>query len=296
MCRNSPDNEDDAREANGDRDGTGETRFDRQERLFGKAGQQHVASTRIGLAGLGGIGSHLAQQLAYLGLRDYVLIDPDRVTGSSLNRLIGAVELDAAEGAFKVDVAERMIATIEPRATVNALAVPISAAEAQQAVASCDVVVGGLDDDLARIELIKLCTGAAIPFFDAATDIDTEVEPIVWGGRVAFSGLGERCPYCLDLLDQRAMQRAVMDADQRAADDAIYGVSAEALAGTGPAVVSINGVIASLVVTELMAWRTGLRAPWPLLTYRGGVVLRSVDEPRAGCPYCASWPVGEQAA
>jgi molybdopterin-synthase adenylyltransferase len=262
-------------------------RYERQLRLFGKCGQRRLASARVGLVGLGGIGAHVAQQLAYLGVRDYVLVDPDRVTGSSLNRLVGAVESDVLEGRFKVEVAERMITAIQPRAKVTGLALPLSADEANQELADRHVVVGGLDDDLARIELIRTCVAARIPFFDGASDIDTESEPIIWGGRVAFSGQGERCPYCLDLLDQRAMQRSLMDAGQQAADEAIYGVAAETLTGAGPAVVSINGVIASLVVTELMAWRTELREPWPLLTYRGGVVVRSRDQPRPGCPYCA---------
>jgi molybdopterin-synthase adenylyltransferase len=272
-------------------------RYDRQERLFGRLGQNRLARTRIGLVGLGGIGSHLAQQLAYLGVCAYVLIDPDRVTGSSLNRVVGAVQADAVDAALKVEVAERTIKAIQPQAIVHSYAAPLASEEARNALADRDVIIGGLDDDTARIELIKTCSAAATPFFDAATDVDTESEPIVWGGRVAFSGTGERCPSCLDLLDQKAMQLAVMSPEQRAADKALYGVSGEALAGAGPAVVSINGVIASLVVTEFMAWRTRLRAPWPLLTYRGGVVLRNLDEPRSGCPYCTRWPsTGERAA
>jgi len=282
-------NENENKQRKDETNGT-ESRYDRQKRLFGKCGQRRLVSARVALVGLGGIGSHVAQQLAYLGLRDYVLIDPDHVTPSSLNRLIGAVERDAVEERFKVEIAERTIAAIQPRAKVRSLPMPLAADTVQLALADRHVVIAGLDDDLARIELIKTCLAAGIPFFDAASDINTESEPIIWGGRVAFSGQGERCPYCLDLLDQRAMQRGLMDAEQRAADAAIYGVSAKALAGAGPAVVSVNGVIASLLVTELMAWRTGLREPWPLLTYRGGVVLRSLDEPRAGCPYCASWP------
>lgn len=273
------------------------SRYERQERLFGADGQKRLATMRVGLVGLGGIGSHLAQQLAYLGLRDYVLADPDRVTGSSLNRLIGAVEADAAAGRFKVDVAERTITNVQRTAAVEALPLPVGADAARRALTDRDVIVAGLDDDLARIELIKYCMAARIPFFDAATDIDTESKPIVWGGRIAFSGQGERCAFCLDLLDQRAMQRSLMDAEQLAADNAIYGVETAALAGAGPSVVSINGVIASLLVTELTAWSTGLRAPWPLLTYRGGVVLRSLDQPRSGCAYCTRWrKVGQQAA
>ena len=56
------------------------------------------------------------------------------------------------------------------------------------------------------------------------------------------------------------------------------------------AVVSLNGVVASLVM-EWMVWVTGLREPRPLLEYRGGagVVFANADPPAEGCYYCGLW-------
>lgn len=53
-------------------------------------------------------------------------------------------------------------------------------------------------------------------------------------------------------------------------------------------VVSVNGVVASLAVTEFMAFVTGMRAPAPHLIYRGEVpvVRRVVDEPETDCYFC----------
>src|SRR5438093_1196106 len=81
------------------------------------------------------------------------------------------------------------------------------------------------------------------------------------GGRVVFAKDGERCLSCLGELDQHALARATMTAEQRVADDKIYGIERNALTDGGPSVVSVNGVVASLAVTEFMAWKTGLRAP-----------------------------------
>jgi hypothetical protein len=79
-----------------------------------------------------------------------------------------------------------------------------------------------------------------------------------------------------------------MSPKERAADERIYGVKRELLGGAGPAVVSINGVVASLAVTEFLALVTGLRDPFGKLTYRAdlGTVTRSNDKPAAGCYYC----------
>lgn len=53
-------------------------------------------------------------------------------------------------------------------------------------------------------------------------------------------------------------------------------------------VVSIDGVVASLAITEFVALITGLRPPMRHLVYRGeyGVVRRTEDEPNADCYYC----------
>jgi hypothetical protein len=70
--------------------------------------------------------------------------------------------------------------------------------------------------------------------------------------------------------------------------EAIYGVKIEMLGRSGPAVVSINGAVASLAVTEFMLGCTGVCLPKLLLTYRDdlGTVSVSKDLPTEDCYYC----------
>lgn len=84
------------------------------------------------------------------------------------------------------------------------------------------------------------------------------------------------------------MTRDSMTPEQRAADARIYGVMRDALAGTGPMVVSVNGAVASIAVTEFMVYVTGLRQPAAQLTYRADqqAIRRSLDPPEEGCYYC----------
>jgi hypothetical protein len=53
-------------------------------------------------------------------------------------------------------------------------------------------------------------------------------------------------------------------------------------------VVSVNGTVASIAVTEFMTYVSGLREPAAQLTYRGDlqVIRRSVDKPEPGCYFC----------
>lgn len=83
-----------------------EGRYSRNEALFGTEGQARIAGTKVTIVGLGGLGAHVAQQLAHLGIRSFVLVDFDVVTDSSLSRLVGAVDTDAAARTKKVEVAD----------------------------------------------------------------------------------------------------------------------------------------------------------------------------------------------
>jgi molybdopterin-synthase adenylyltransferase len=165
--------------------------------------------------------------------------------------------------------------------------------DATQALTRADLVLGGLDNDAPRLHLIDLASQHQIIYIDAATDTHADAGPLVYGGRVVVAGIGPGCLFCLDQLDQRQIRQAAMTDEERTADAAIYGVPVDALDGTGPSVVTINGVV-SLAATEAMIHLTGLRVPQKQLTYRadlGGVRINLDPPSRSTCPYCARWNI-----
>lgn len=261
-------------------------RYSRNEGLFGAEGQAKIAATAVGIVGLGGLGSHVAQQLAYLGVRRFTLIDFDIVTNSSLNRLIGATDADVADQTLKVAVAERMIRAVNPQAEVTCIDGRVSDPISAPAIAGVDIIFGCLDRDIHRIELTEVAARHAKVYFDLASDIDPDHNE--YGGRVVLCD-GSRCLVCLpEMLNQTTIAVDGMNADQQDAHARIYGVRPEALRQTGPSVVSINGVVASLAVSEFVMLATGLRAPASQITYRADlpVVRLSRDESNADCYYC----------
>jgi len=253
--------------------------------LFGEDGQRRLASKRVAIMGLGGLGAPVALQLAYFGVRRYVLADGDVVTKSSLNRLLGATDADVTDSTAKVAVAERQIRAIQPTAEVAAISMPLEAGEVQAALAGVDITIGCLNHDSARLHLLERASELGIPYLDLATDTGEGY----YGGRVVFAVGDSGCLSCRDILDQEELARAAMDDEQRQAHDRIYGVPHSELGETGPSVVSLNGVVASLAITEFMVWATGLRQPKPHLVYRGdiGIVTQNIDPPRPNCYYCA---------
>ena len=121
---------------------------------------------------------------------------------------------------------------------------------------------------------------------DLATDIGTNGN--VWfGGRILFSSNGELCLSCKDLLNQEAIRQVLSTSGQREEDARIYGVPQEGLR-TGPSVVSLNGIVASVAVIEFMAEVTGLRSAYRSLEYNGMMGRLTIDRdiPEEDCYYC----------
>lgn len=258
-------------------------RYARHMALFGAEGQRRIASTRVVIVGLGGLGCHVAQQLAYLGASDYVLVDADEVSDSNLNRLVGAGPSDI--GSQKVAVAARMIEMIQPAARLAAIPDRFDGAALTAELARAGILFGCVDDDGPRLDLVRHASEHALPYIDLASDITPSGE---FGGRVVFAKDGERCLSCLGELDQHALAREQMTDEQRAADDRIYGIEPGSLDAGGPSVISVNAVVASLAVTEFMVWTTGLRPPKGFLNYRGdrAIVGSRQDPERDYCHYC----------
>lgn len=76
--------------------------------LWGQQAQERLGALRVGLVGLGGGGSILAEHLARMGVGELVLVDFDRVEHANLNRAQGATEADAAAGVPKTEIAGRL--------------------------------------------------------------------------------------------------------------------------------------------------------------------------------------------
>lgn len=260
-------------------------RYARHEAFFGKAGQAKIAAASYCIIGLGGTGSHVAQQIAYLGGVEFSLVDRDAADETSLNRLVTAGPGD--EGKLKVDLAGELILRIQPSARIQRIPRSCISAEGFAAIRRADVVFGCVDRDGARLILNEVCQAYEIPYMDVATDIDSGA-PRTFGGRVHFSAGGERCVYCDGLLDDEAIRNDLESDVARNDHDRIYGVPREELGGTGPSVVSLNGLLASSAVTEFMIDLTGLRPAVRWLEYRGayGILARKTDDPKTHCPYC----------
>src|ERR1051326_8995161 len=93
-------------------------RYERQSCL-GRDAAQIFANSVIAIVGLGGGGSHVAQQLAHIGFINVRLYDSDTAELSNLNRLIGASVNDVESGTRKTDIARRLMLGVNPNMTIE---------------------------------------------------------------------------------------------------------------------------------------------------------------------------------
>lgn len=266
-----------------------ELRFDRNVRFFGAEGQEKLRATRAVVVGAGGLGSQVIQQLALLGVGQITAIDHETLDATNLNRYVTAERTDLIPCASKVDIAARLVRRIDPAVNFLAVPKPLISRESFDALKQATVVFGCLDSDGPRFVLNEFCAAYQLRLIDLASDI-LPGPPMVYGGRVAVVWDRPGCLHCLDLLDMKEVERDLETAGQREQRRKIYGVDRDDLDEKGPSVVSINGVVASLGVTEFMLATTGIRPPNRLTTYYGntGKVVVSMDAPVPDCYYCNS--------
>ena len=271
--------------------------FDRQVRFFGQEGQERLTDARVAVVGVGGLGSHVVQQLAFLGVRAIAPIDAKELALTNRNRLVGMSEDDPIPGTRKVDIAERTAKTIDGSIVVDKVFDSFVSKRGFDVLIGADYVFGCLDSEGARLVLTELSAAYAKPYVDVSSDI-LPGDPVNYGGQVCIAWSGNGCLSCMNVLDRARAAVELAGPEERRRQAEIYGISRDLLDVAGPSVVSINGGVASLAVTEFMLRVTGIREPNRLLTYHGrtGKVTVSTDNPAPDCYYCKGlWGTGDRA-
>jgi molybdopterin-synthase adenylyltransferase len=226
-----------------------------RQNFLGESSEEVLRQCRVAIIGLGGGGSHIAQQLAHLGVGNFVLFDPDRLEETNLNRLVGANRKDVATETLKTVVSRRLIRRINPIARV--IGVSSEWQEEGRLVASCDVVFGCVDTYGAREEIERACRRFMIPYIDIGMDVTELPDGYLISGQMILSMPDELCMRCVGFLNE----------DVLAQEAARYGA-----AGGRPQVIWPNGVLASTAIGTFVqlvsSWQTDTK-PVIYLEYDG---------------------------
>ena len=91
--------------------------FSRTGLLYGQEAMDKLATCRVAVFGIGGVGGYTVEALARSGIGALDLIDNDQVCLTNINRQIIATQKTI--GKYKVDVAEERIGDINPDCKVR---------------------------------------------------------------------------------------------------------------------------------------------------------------------------------
>ncbi|WP_020677336.1 HesA/MoeB/ThiF family protein [Geopsychrobacter electrodiphilus] len=145
--------------------------FKRTVTVWGKENHANLARLRVGIVGLGSVGSIVAETLARMGAERFSLIDFDEIQGHNLDRLLGATATDL--GKKKVSIAQRQIKRSSTASRVEILSVSCSLAEEEgyRAALDCDVLFSCVDRPRARHILNHMAYSHLIPVIDGGIEV-----------------------------------------------------------------------------------------------------------------------------
>ena len=275
--------------------------YDRQSRLFGDAGQELLRRTRVGIVGLGGAGSILAELLGRLGVGEFVLADPDKADVTNLPRLVGARRRDAVVPSWvprfiadrlrrpKVRMAVRNIRHANRNARIKAMARNFLEEDVAARFTDCDFLFLAADTMSARLLFNAIVHQYGIPGIQVGAKIpvaeDGTVGNVFCVSRMVTPEQG--CLWCNGLINPGRLQdEAVPETAKRGyayVDDP--GVVA-------PSVVTMNAIACAHAADDFLFHLTGLKhdeAETGWFRWNSRRAVAGYDMPRrdVGCVECS---------
>jgi molybdopterin-synthase adenylyltransferase len=170
--------------------------------VWGDTAQADLARCRVGIVGLGSVGSLVCEALARIGVRKLTLVDHDVIEVRNLDRTAGSLVKDV--GKAKVEVAARHARTTATASDFKATprAVRVNTRAGLEQILDCDVLFCCVDRPWPRHLLNAVAYAHLIPTVDGgilASIADGRLVHADW--RIHTVGPGRACMVCVGGLD-----------------------------------------------------------------------------------------------
>ncbi|MBI1280136.1 MAG: hypothetical protein GC179_18550 [Anaerolineaceae bacterium] len=243
--------------------------YDRQVRAFGTYGQHLIGGSHVAIVGVGGTGSSVAEQLARLGVKDILLIDPDDF--ETTNRMYGTFDtpvkkhwwqfwkrVSASYSYKKVDLIAAHLRHISPDIHIEAIPQSIVQGSVAKRLLDRDFIFLCTDEHWGRSVVNQVAYQYMIPTINVGMAITTENSAIESGvGVVDVLFPDKACLWCKQYLSsKRIAAESMPKADRR---DRLKEGYVENIDTTQPSVISINTTVAGLAVTQFLQLLTGFQ-------------------------------------
>lgn len=242
-------------------------RYDRQARMLGTDGQALLERTCIGIVGVGGTGSAVAEQLTRLGVGKLVLVDDDRLDESNLSRVYGSYPCQLPEhrknkrtkrlNPPKVEIVAQHLCNIDPRIHIKSIFGNVAVTNDLIHLLECDAIMLCTDEHWGRSVINQISYQYLIPVINMGVRVDAP-SGIIQGatGVVHTIGPDKPCLWCYQYLSGKRIAAESMPPETR--EERIRENYIEDI-GPAPMVISLTSTVASLAVTELLHMLTDFR-------------------------------------
>ncbi|QQS40015.1 MAG: ThiF family adenylyltransferase [Acidobacteriota bacterium] len=258
---------------------------DRQIRMFGVAGQNVLRGCHVGIIGLGGIGSLVAEYVARLGVGEFTLVDDDTVEESNVSRIVGSTQSDVIGKTHKIGVAHRLIRNANETAEMNVIPDDVAKDSVAKSLIGCDYLFLAADSMRARLIFNALVHQYFIPGVQMGAKILQNEDALLLDVLSAVRPVrpGKGCLWCNELIDQTLLALEAKSDEERR--EQAYGVEEP-----NPSVITLNAVAAAHAVNAFLLDFLNLRGSSELfydhfhfLNRKKGVVQPRVDPECSEC-------------
>ena len=162
-------------------------RYERNVPALTESECETLRRKRVLVVGCGGLGGHLIEMLARIGIGALRVVDGDVFEPSNLNRqLLSEV---STLGLSKAKAAAARVNRVNPEVEVEAVAENMTEVNVHALLQGCDAVLDGLDNIESRRVLASACARAGVPYIYGAVN--------GWVAQAAISMPGD---YLVDIL------------------------------------------------------------------------------------------------
>lgn len=215
-----------------------------RQKIFGSANQNVLHQLKVGLIGCGGIGSIFAELLGRLGVKNWVLVDPDKLETVNLNRMPGATEEMVRQEWDKVHYVKHLIQKIyQEGSCVTTIPTTVKSELSRQEISTCDLIVVATDNHFSRKTAQELALKYMRPLVCLGTHIavNSDNTPRMYC-RITVPPMGGGwCLMCGNII---SLQRAALESAPLEINQMVAG--AGYLEGVNdPAVFWLNSICAS---------------------------------------------------
>jgi hypothetical protein len=190
----------------------------RLESLLGRAASKRLTRSTVGVLGCSGTGSPAVHVLARAGVGRFILIDPQWLSRSNVERVHGSRFTDflLPEPPTKVESLARLIKEINPHAEVLCIRGNVLDDSVLDALLKCDLLLGCGDSQHCRAALGDLASHYLLPSLEVSVAMRAKEGKLkLQLVEICYNAPQYPCPFCLGRIDQKVLAYELMTDEER---------------------------------------------------------------------------------